>query len=193
MTVGMPKLACPACKRSHEAVEWVTDSRARCRHCLVQFDFYPFPALGRSRTKQKPRAVAVGEEASCFYHVSNQAETVCEGCGRFLCQVCGIQVGGETLCANCISQRQKSDPRAVPSRVLWGGVSLATAILPLLMWPITIMSAPFSLFAAIRGWKRPLSVVQPRRWPMVLGGLIATAQIAGWGFLLFTWINASIP
>jgi hypothetical protein len=182
MTRG-PALPCPACKRSYEALDWFDANHCRCRKCQEDFDFFPFPALVATKEIAKPQAVAVAEDSTCFFHAQNQAEKVCDGCGRFLCAVCAVPFAGKTMCPNCIANSKKDDVRLVASRPVAGGAALGLALLPILIWPFTLITAPVALYLAITGWKKPQSLVQPGRWKLIVGGLIALAQIGGWIFL----------
>ena len=65
-------------------------------------------------------------------------------------------------------------------RVLYDEAALALAILPLLMWPATILTAPATLFVVVRFWKAPGSVVPRSKFKFVLAALIALIQIGAW-------------
>jgi hypothetical protein len=71
-------------------------------------------------------------------------------------------------------------------RTLYDGIALTLAVLPILMWPLTFITAPASLFIVVRHWRSPLSVVPRTRVRYVLAALFAVAQIAGWLFLFYT-------
>jgi hypothetical protein len=121
-----------------------------------------------------------GEDATCFFHATNQADAVCEGCGRFLCEVCAVDFGGSTLCPACIATKKANPARAAGSRWMFDGIALLFALLPMLMiWP-TLLTAPAVLALVVYGWGKPNSVLPRVRWRFVLAGLVALAQIAGW-------------
>jgi hypothetical protein len=151
--------------------------------CQEDFDFFPFPALVAKREVAKPQAVAVAEDSTCFFHAENQAEKVCDDCGRFLCAVCAVPFTGKTLCPTCIAHGKRDDAQLVASRKLHGSQSLAIASLPLIFWPLTVVTAPVALYMAITGWRKPQSLVRPGRAKLVIGGLLATVEIGGWIFL----------
>jgi hypothetical protein len=173
-------LPCPSCKRSYEALDWIDANHCRCLKCEADFDFFPFPALVATREVVKPQAVAVAEDSTCFFHADNQAEKLCDSCGRFLCAVCAVPFTGKTLCPPCIAVSKKEDVQFISSRPLPGGTALALALLPMLLWPLTVLTAPAALFVAITGWKKPRSLVQPGRGKIVVAGLIALLQIGIW-------------
>ena len=184
---GESVLACPSCRRTRDALVWQDEAHADCRYCQADFEVVPFPALHRTRAVAKPQAAAVADDSTCFFHATNQAEQVCDGCGRFLCTVCAIPNGGSSLCHACMAgQRQKET--AVPSRTVLGTGALALAVLPMLIWFATLVTAPIVLGLVVVGWRKPGSLVHGRqRWKFVLAGLIACAQLVGWIYL-FTGI-----
>ncbi len=189
MTTGA-ELPCPKCGRELEALSWHDERGGRCWSCRTPFEFIGFPALRARRPGAVPKAVLVAEHATCFHHPENQAEVVCEGCGRFLCSVCAIHFGRRLVCPACIKAATTTDADAVGSRLLFDGIALALAVLPLLMWPTTVVTAPVALGAAVVGWRKPRSLVEPGRSRLVVAGLIALAEIAGWVTLLVViWLK----
>ncbi len=175
-----PALPCPACRRTYEAIDWIDAEHCRCLRCREDFDFISFPALSAKSEVVRPQAITFAEDSSCFFHAENQAEKLCDDCGRFLCHVCAVPMSGRTLCPTCIASAKKNDVQLVTSRVVPGGAALLLAVLPILMWPITCITAPAALYLAITGWKKPQSLVKPRRWKLLVAGLIASLQIIGW-------------
>ena len=188
--VAGPALPCPQCRRTLEAISWHDAERGSCWHCKTDFAFAGFPALTVDRPKVVPQAVLVAEHATCFYHAENQAETVCEGCGRFVCSVCAVDFGGRRICPPCIAAAKNTDAQAVSQRTLFDGIALAVAALPLLFWPVTAVTAPVALCLVIFGWKKPRSLVSPRRTRLVVAGLLALVQMAVWTFVLVSlWVK----
>lgn len=182
--IAGPALPCPKCRRSLEPLSWHGTDRGSCWHCKTDFEFVAFPALTATRPKVVPQAVLVAEHATCFYHAENQAEAVCEGCGRFVCVVCAVDFNGQRVCPSCIAASRATDERAVSQRTLFGGIVLVLATLPVLLWPVTCVTAPLALGLAIYGWNKPGSLLGGGRVKLVIGSLFATAQICGWGFML---------
>jgi hypothetical protein len=137
-----------------------------------------------------PRAISVAEDSTCFFHVSNQAEKICEGCGRFLCAVCAVPFGGRTLCPTCIAAGKKDGSTALPERALPGGIAMAFALGPILIWPVTLLTAPIALGMVITGWKKNGSLVRPGRKMLIAAGVLALLQIVGWAVLGFNlWLR----
>jgi|CZKI01.1.fsa_nt_gi hypothetical protein len=189
MTIGA-ELPCPSCGRLLDSLAWHDAESGSCRNCRVHFEFVGFPALNARPQRAVPKAVLVAEHATCFHHPENQAEAVCEECGRFLCAVCAISFAGRLLCPECIRAATKNDINSVGSRVLYDGIALSLAALPLLMWPVTLVTAPVALGSVFVGWRKPRSLVGGGRLRFVAAGLIAVAEIVGWVFLFtFLWLR----
>jgi hypothetical protein len=133
----------------------------------------------------KPQMAVLAEDSTCFFHAQNQAEKVCEGCGRFLCSVCAVPFGGGLLCPACIAAQKTKSTASIPSRMLFDSIVLSLSLAPLLVWPFTILTAPLALILMIYGWNKPASLVQGRRrWKLVVGGVIALIELGVWCFFL---------
>ncbi|MEW6159846.1 MAG: hypothetical protein AB1813_20635 [Verrucomicrobiota bacterium] len=153
-----------------------------CHSCRSQIEVEIFPALYRQFSPGQKGETIVADEASCFYHLEKKAVIPCEICGRFLCALCDIELDGQHLCPGCLESGRRKGTLAHfdDRRVLWDNCALGTAVLPILMWPITFVTAPMSIFMAIRYWKAPLSLIPRTRIRFVLAIIIATAQIIAW-------------
>jgi hypothetical protein len=189
MTIGA-ELPCPRCGRTLDSAAWIDGESGVCQNCFLDFDFVGFPALSARPPKVVPKAVLVAEHATCFHHPENQAEAVCESCGRFLCSVCAIEFAGRLLCPECIRASTKTDINSVGSRVLYGGIAMALAVVPLLVWPFTVITAPVALGTVFIGWRKPRSLVSAGRGRLVAAGIIAAAEIAAWvSVLAYLWLR----
>jgi hypothetical protein len=142
-----------------------------------------FPAALRPpRPGSVGEAVVIDGEASCFYHPGKKAVVPCEACGRFLCAVCDVEMNGEHFCPACIESGKKKGrmQKLQNRRTLYDSIALAVALVPLIVWPLTLISAPIALWFSIRHWNAPRSIVPRTRWRMVVAALIALLQIGGW-------------
>jgi hypothetical protein len=136
--------------------------------------------------------VASSEEAACFYHPQKRAVVPCDGCGRFLCALCDVELNNQHLCPGCIqSGRRKGKLRNLENeRVLYDRIALTVSIVPLLIWPFTVVSAPAALYLAIRHWKSPRSIVtRGASLRFSLAMLFALAQIGGWFAIVWAIIS----
>lgn len=183
MTAG-PALPCPQCRRVLEPISWHAENRGACWHCRTDFDFVGFPQLTAARARPMAKAVLLADSATCFYHSTNQADAACENCGRFVCSVCAIDFGGRRVCPPCIAAIKTDDVQHVTRRTLYDGIALGLAALPLLVWPVTIVTAPAALGCVIFGWRKPQSLVAPGRVKLVAAALLALIQMSAWGFVI---------
>lgn len=182
-------LPCPSCKRPLEAHAWRDETGGGCTRCRADFDFIGFPALRTERARLAPRAAAAAEDSVCFYHPENRADAVCEDCGRFLCTVCTLEFTGRHVCPSCISvaKRAEAEP-TVRTRTIYDRLALLLALAPLLVWPLTLVTAPVTIGMVLYGWKKPGSLVLGRsRTRLVLAAIIGALQIGGWASLGISW------
>jgi hypothetical protein len=177
-------LACPKCRRRLPDYCLTPGERAFCPLCKTDFHVEVFSALSFAPTIVKPESVALGADAACFFHAQNQAVSVCENCGRFLCEVCRVDFGGHILCSECIGGggRHVAAPTE-KQRVLYGSIALSLAFLPLLVWPLTLVTAPGAICLVVWAWQKPSSLVQSSRWRLILAAVFGIAQIIGWTML----------
>jgi hypothetical protein len=138
-------------------------------------------------------------EAACFFHPEKKAALACESCGRFICGLCSVELGGRSLCATCLGHGLGSGKVAelVQSRFLWSQLSLVLGFFPLIcspiIWPLLPFSGAAAVFAAIYGWKKPGSLVHGRRrWAAVLGVVCAAGQLIVFSaFALLVWRSST--
>lgn len=158
---------CPACRAPHQA--------------LVFPEFFSHP-----RESSAGELVVEAGEASCFYHPEKRAVAPCDQCGRFLCGLCQVEFKGQNWCPGCIeSRRQKGKLADLDAgRPLYDNMSLALALLPLLLiWP-TIPTAPMTLYMVVRYWRAPSSILPRTRIRFVIAAAVAFVQIAAWIWLV---------
>jgi hypothetical protein len=163
-----------------------TSQLAECPSCGAQVQVDVFTALFQKHEPGQPgENIAFEDESSCFFHPRKRAVIPCAECGRFLCALCDIEFNGRHLCPQCIEvggkkHRMKS---LETQRVLYDEIALALAIIPaIFIWP-TIITAPMSLFIAIRHWKSPLSIISRTRIRFIIAMALSGLQITGWSFV----------
>lgn len=153
-----------------------------CPSCSVMTVARVFPALFREAAPP-PLPVETPpseEEATCFQHASRRAVTACSQCGRYVCSLCELTLGGRVTCPVCVGAASKSD--LVTSRTLWNNIALGTALVTGPVFYFWIFSAPAAVFIALRYWRAPASLVHRAKWRFMLAILIAVAEL---GFILF--------
>jgi hypothetical protein len=157
---------------------------SQCPSCSSPLRVEVFPTLFKAPLPAQPAQSVVTEgEASCFYHPNKKAVLPCEICGRFLCALCDVELNGQHLCPACLASGQKKGKLSNLDnrRVLYDSLALTLALVPLLLWPFTLITAPAALFVAIRYWREPGSVVHRTKIRLILAMFLALAQMVGWG------------
>lgn len=158
-----------------------------CPGCAAKTRVEVFPRLMRPVEEGRLAESVLGDEdASCFFHPENRAEVPCDGCGRYLCSVCDLELEGRHICSTCLESGHglEREDRFVRERVLWGSIVLSLSLLPLLIFYFTIVTAPLAICLAVVHRKSPGSLVRSGRVKLVLGSIIAGLQIIGWMALL---------
>ena len=108
--------------------------------------------------------------------------------GRFLCALCDLDFNGRHLCPACLqSGKKKGDlPELENRRTIYDSAALSMALLPLIIWPVTLVTAPLALYYAIVSFFRPSSLIPRTRIRTWLALVIALLQIAGWVAIFYT-------
>ena len=181
------RVACIGCKRDLPSDFENSGEFAGCPSCLEQLRVFAFPALHRTGSAPVAAPAQAAGEASCFYHPAKQAVVACDSCGRFLCTLCDVEIGETHRCPPCLeSGKQKRKIETMENRrMLYDRMALAIAFVPLLFWPLTILSAPAALSGVIRYWRKPLSILPRTRIRFVLAALIALVQIGMWAMVFY--------
>jgi hypothetical protein len=159
-----------------------------CPFCGSETSVAVFPAMFTPPSVPTAAEMAAGVgDATCFYHASKRADAPCSQCGRFLCKLCSIHLGGEVWCPECIEtgRTRKQVVNLENHRTLHDSIALALATWPVLLIYTSLIGAPAALAYSFLNWKKPSSIV--RRYPklrLVLAMILASLQIAGWGLLI---------
>ena len=179
---------CAACGAAlpEEAVSAVR--MAACLACGKEQRWEVFPAFHAPPPAARgAEAVALpDEEAACAFHERKRAASACQRCGLFICALCEMPVGEETICPSCLeSGVKKGKLKSLEShRFLWDRLALMLVTYPLLLFYFTLLTAPLALFLAIRYRNAPRSLVRPGRAVLVTAIVLAVVEIAGWGVLV---------
>ncbi len=165
-----------------------------CPVCHAPLQAMVFPAVLEDRRSAGEQGLTTkldDAEAGCFYHPAKRAVQACDGCGRFLCGLCDLELEGKHLCPGCLEGGRTTGKIAKLQnrRVLHDNMALAVAVLPLLMWPFTIISAPAALYMVVRHWKTPGSIIPRTKVRFVIAAIFAIAQIVGWCLLAYFLIS----
>jgi hypothetical protein len=174
---------CPKCKAVLLNHAFNRDTFAPCASCHAPLLIEIFPALFRPvEAGGAGEFIMLEGEAGCFYHPQKKALLPCESCGRFLCALCDCEHLGRHLCPSCLeSGRTKGRIKSLENkRIRYDNMAMALAVLPFLIFYLTLITAPMALYVAIRYRKAPLALTQRSRIKLVIAGVVASLQIAGW-------------
>lgn len=183
-------IACPKCRAVLGAELFNQPAWVICPSCRVEMRLEVFPAFFREEKTVPAERIQMEGEAGCFYHPEKKAAVVCDACGRFLCALCDVDFDGRHICPACLEAGQQKGKIAKleNKRTRHDHIALALAALPLLIFYLTIFTAPAALFYAIRHWNSAGSIVPDRRrLSLVIAIIIASVEIAAW-VVFFTWI-----
>ena len=174
-------MRCTGCQEPLSAEHALDSSERSCPSCEAPLSVYAFPALFRPLSAGVDPEPVLADDASCFQHALHRALVPCDRCGRFLCSLCDLAISGQHLCPGCWAALEaEGSPRLVRERIRYDGVAVSLAIFPMLIFYITIFTAPMVLGLVAWKWRAPLSVRPVGRWQFVAAAMLALLQIAGW-------------
>ena len=190
--MNAPLVSCTKCNASLLGDVFNTGAPASCPGCGASSQVEVFPALFRATTPGDAGETILTEgEASCFYHPQKRAIIPCQACGRFLCGLCDVDLHGQHICPVCLeSSSGKGKLTSLENhRILYDSAALSVAILPILFWPLTVVTGPMALFIGFRYWKAPSSIVPRTKIRLVLAIIIGFIQIVLWGVLVYVLVT----
>lgn len=176
-------VTCPKCHTILPEQVINTGAVDPCPACSIRIQVDVFPAFFKPvETGGAGETILVDGEASCFYHPKKRATVPCASCGRFLCALCDVDLKGEHICPTCLETGQKKGKLIdlENRRTLYDSAALSLALLPLLMWPVTLITAPAAIVTAIYAWNKPSSIIGRTRFRIYLAILFSLLEIAGW-------------
>ena len=183
---------CPNCQAALLPHAFNQGDFAPCASCNAPLQIEIFPALfRRPATGRAGEVILMEGEASCFYHPQKKAAVPCEGCGRFLCALCDCEHQGLHLCPSCLETgRTKGKIKSLENRrTRYDNLALSLALLPFLIFYFTIITAPMTIYVALRYWKSPPGLTQRSRAKFVIAAGVAALQIAGWVTVLIAFLT----
>jgi hypothetical protein len=183
-------LTCPHCSGPLPVDLFLAGRSCRCPACHSQVEAYVFPEFHRAASVRCQIHLAQEHEAVCYFHSRYRAKNHCANCGRFLCEICAINVGNRELCAECLAQlrKQKNETGLIHYAALFDNVSLFLVTAPVItifFWFLTIFSAPVSLFLSFYYWSRQWNLLPRSRFRFVLAILFSLTLIGFWAFVIY--------
>lgn len=176
--VGLETLICPNCAADIPAdAEWQS-----CPYCQKPLQIRMWPIVRRSTNA----AVALTDQATCFFHPDKAFQACCQRCGRFVCALCDLQLGAEHVCPACF-ERGRSGSEASKAEwryrdVLYDSIAFTTGWVWILFWPTFVIALPVVIFLHAKYRKAPRSYLIPRSawrfWVAYLGLIWLPISIA---------------
>lgn len=177
---------CPVCENPLPREELAQGLIGECPVCQRTLTARVYPAFQQTVDPvQTGRRKTFEDESSCFFHPSKQAQTVCQSCGRYVCGLCETVFENQVLCPDCLGSAHddQSMTTLVNRRVCHDSIALMISVVPILMWPLTVLTAPAAIIYAGRYWNAEGSLVRRGKVRFILAILFALLQIVGWVFL----------
>jgi len=187
---GAP-LYCTSCLSLLELPGDVPHQQTLCPKCAAELECWLLPALFRPQSPGSSARPAAPGQAACFNHPGRQAVVECEGCGRFCCELCDIEVRDRHWCPACFEKKRAEGTLSrLPDRLTrYDRIALALTLLPALFCcGPSLITVPVSLFIVIRHWNDPGSERASVRNTMLVSVILGVAQILFfifWMYLVF--------
>jgi hypothetical protein len=163
-----------------------------CPQCGALIRVDAFPALvNQPASTQEGEKLVMDSEAGCFSHPRKKAVVPCASCGRFLCALCDVEIGGRHLCPLCLEtgKKKRTIKNLENHRVLYDNGALSLSVLPLILVWVTIITAPMSLYYAIRPRNTPTSILPRTKVRFIIAIIFSLLQIGGWALLFTKWLT----
>lgn len=184
MTTNDSAILCPSCFTPLPPSQFNTDKFLPCPTCQANLQVAVFPAAFRAITPgQSGERILVAGESSCFYHDQKKAVVPCDLCGRFLCALCDVDLGGRHFCPQCLDTgRQKGSLQQLEiQRVVYDNGALILAVAPILLFCVpTFVTAPVAVVLGVMSYFKPNSILGFSRWKALTAIVLALFQIVLW-------------
>jgi hypothetical protein len=184
-------IPCARCDAPLPTWELSAAGVAACTSCGSRNTVSLFPAMFAAAHQAARPEVALDGEAACFDHPGKRAVAACHQCGRFVCRLCSVELGTEVWCPSCVAMGSGPAKAAHldTSCTLYDSIAFITPIASLIiLYPITILTAPATLVFSLVKWKQPLSLVRRNRWRLVVAILVSFSEAGLWLWLLIYWM-----
>jgi ribosomal protein S27E len=186
-----PQVNCPNCGTALALLGMAATLPEPCPRCRRPTRLLTFPALFRPKEAGAVAPAAMPEgEATCFYHPEKRAHVACDGCGRFLCALCDLDVYDAHLCPQCLEagERKRTIKALERGRTRYDQIVSALLILPLVFcWFVLPITALVALGLVIWKWNAPVSLVANTRLHLVVAAILAVIEFVG--SLALWWVT----
>jgi hypothetical protein len=192
-------LRCDKCQTILAGPMVNTPAPVACPKCRAPILARVFPAFFRPEPAgHHAETVVSDEEASCFFHPRKKAVASCADCGRFLCALCDLELGGRHICPSCLEsggagKTKQGFGELESQKFLHDQLALMVGGLPLMLlwgvWPLFFFTGPAALYLVVRYWGEPSRSLIPRtQTRMVFAAIFGLLQLAaGASMIYFVW------
>jgi hypothetical protein len=155
-----------------------------CPFCEKRLQIRLWPALLQNANA----AVAMQDQATCFFHPDKVFQACCQRCGRFVCALCDLQLGAEHVCPTCFERGRGSAADGAKAEwrhrdVLYDSIALSTGWGWIIFWPTIVVALPIVIFLHVKYRKAPRHYLVPRSawrfWLAYVGLLWVPLTVAG--------------
>ena len=185
-------VTCPGCNGDVVPIASKTGWQS-CPFCETRLQIRVWPVVRKSTIA----AVALSDQATCFFHPDKAFQACCQRCGRFVCALCDLQLGAEHVCPTCFERgRANSGAEAGKAEwrhrdVLYDSIALTIGWGWILFWPVIVAAIPAAIVLHVKYRKAPRAYLIARSgwrfwaayvglaWlPLLLAGAIFVARMA---------------
>ena len=188
---------CLNCAHTIPDEYWNDRGETTCRGCSERVVARVFTAFSRAPSITEAARVQTEEESSCFYHPTNQAAIACDGCGRFLCALCDLDLDGRHLCPSCLERGVAVEKAGSleDRRTQYDTLALHLVTWPVITIWLPLFTAPAALYLIVRHWRAPMSILPRSRARLWIALLLALIEIGGLLALILTavWFLPQAP
>ena len=181
-----PSVDCPKCGIPIEWQSFSTSEMTGCPACDTKLHVDIFPAFFGQPSAGTPDSPVLEDESGCYFHPQKKAVLPCSMCGRFICSLCDVGLGGQHVCPSCFEAgyNKRKIAGLESHRILYDDIAVALSTIPLIFfWP-TIITAPACIYISLRHWKSPASIIPRTKFRFIIAILISLLQITGWALLI---------
>jgi len=164
-----PRLRCSKCQVFFKSEDLGPDEDAVCSGCHAKYRLKVFPAFARKPVTLSDQDVLPLDDAHCYRAEDRRAVTKCDDCGRGVSEFMKVSLGANTVtCLTCLHEhREDGDELLLATRrTATDNRAFLLAALPLIVLPVTLISAFIALFFIVKDWSNVAwrMEVQGRSW-----------------------------
>ncbi|UDQ98734.1 hypothetical protein AAEX28_01285 [Lentisphaerota bacterium WC36G] len=164
------------------------DVKFKCIGCekLNTVTIYP-EVIVEKKEINKAEKIMNDEDASCYLHANNQAETICEQCGSYICNICAIKMNSKIICPNCLNSKTEDQVDTFQkSAILHNNIAFNLALLQLLFWQLAAFIAPFVFIYSLCCWNKVKTPYKVTKAKFIFAIMISSLGIVALGMIFFS-------